>query len=596
MRNFALTLLFLANTLAFAQQEVVGVVNDRSFDVRPQMKMDDTLNLPFRDDFSGESSIPSIRRWTDAKVHVNNTFPIDQWSRGVATFDGLNESGKAYDFSNSRSDTLADVLTSRYFDLSAETSPYLNFLYQEGGWGEEPETDDSLVVDFWNVDSARWERVWSVRGGEFVNNEWTWASVSANDPKWLKDGFRFRIGTYGARNGGYDVWNLDYLSFEANRTAQDTGVEDPAITKQHPVLTRDFKLIPWFHLGSAQFRSNFNLLYRRNGPVPVGGWSLNLGKYRLFQDGIEIDTRLSVPVITNLDHNVELSYTVPINTNAINTSPGAPTKLEVQGWFDGEAVGVRKNDSIYMAQEFDNTYALDDGSAERVYGLTQGDSYILYRFQPLVSDTLKGFRMYFGQADNDIIEEEFKIVIYSFQNNAPGNILYESDSIYNPQYVGANNQFANYVLDTSGIWINGTVYIGLKQMSNIPLTIGLDRNTDGDTTIVYGDGVNWYPSNEMGALMIRPYFRYHPNDLSVETPKRVSENFIVYPNPVDNEVYVDFNAVEANYQVLDMHGRVVLNGTINAGNRILMGELQPGMYLLQLQSGHWIEVKKLILR
>lgn len=579
----------------FSQGEVVGVPTYRyQASSAITQKTGDTIFLPFRDDFSGSSNVPRTDLWTDAKAYVNNTFPIGQWSRGVATFDGLDEGGKAYDINRIQPDTLADVLTSKYINLTGVTSPYLVFLYQKGGWGEAPESGDSLVVDFWNVDSTRWERVWSVNGGGDLN-EWDWAAVSANDPKWLKNGFRFRIGTYGAHNGGYDVWNLDYLSLESNRTAQDTVISDPAMTIPHPVLTNNFKSIPWFHMGSAQFRQNLTFGYRRNGPVPPGFWSLNLGKYRLYQDGALLDEDLTVPVVTIPDHNVDLDFTTTYNTGSINTSPTGPTELNMITWFDGEAVGIRNNDSIILNQTFDNDYGYDDGSAERVYGLTDANSYILYRFQPLVSDTLKGFKIFFGQADNDVTTEAFKLVVYAFQNNAPGQLIYESDSSYFPEFVGGNNQFGYYQLDTSGVYINGTVYIGVKQLTSTPMTIGLDRNNGGDTIIIYGDGNTWYPSRQRGALMLRPYFKYHPTDISV--PEISTDSDIrMYPNPTDAWFCLDNFAGEIDLQIIDLNGRVVMDRTgLNPREEVDIQSLPPGFYFVRWRREDDTGVEKLLI-
>src|SRR5690606_38479132 len=133
-----------------------------------------------------------------------------------------------------------------------------------------------------------------------------------DDPKWKKRGFRFRIGNYGALSGSFDIWNVDYVSLRANRTAADTIIEDPAHTEPHPYLFNNFTKIPWFHESAINYRNNLTFYYRRNGPIPTGGWQLNLGKYRIYQDATEIARRDSVPVISNLDHNTELNFQVPV--------------------------------------------------------------------------------------------------------------------------------------------------------------------------------------------------------------------------------------------------------------------------------------------
>lgn len=594
MNKVLVALAFLSSTLGFSQSEVIGVPISEERPIRPNLKTGDTLNLPFSDDFSGPRGFPNTKRWTDGKAFVNNTFPINQPSRGVATFDGLNEGGRAYDLSSGASDTLADVLTSAYLNLQGVPSPFLNFMYQEGGFGEAPENADSLVVDFWNVDSTRWERVWSVEGEQMANDQWRWAAIPINHPKFLQKGFRFRIGNYGARNGGFDVWNIDYLSLESNRSPMDTMVADPALTRPLPNFMRTFTQVPWFHMNSAQYRQNMVMDYRRNGPAPAGGWSLYLGKYRMYQDNVEIDNRLSVPVVTNLDHDQNLSFNVPVNPNTIQPASG-PTVVRMLTWFDGENVGIRKNDSSVFTLRYDNTYAFDDGTAERVYGLTQGNSYILNRFQPLQSDTLKGLEMYFGEAKVDPTSSPFKIVIFNFQNEAPSTIRYISDSIYYPEYAGGNNQFYTYKLDVPGIYINGTVYIGVLQMTSNPLTIGLDRNTDSLTQIVYGDGINWYPSLEKNShLMMRPYFRYHSPNISVEESQLGEVS--IYPNPSNGAIRVNWNSTEeARGQIFDLSGRMVWQGVVQSNDLIDLRGLKAGVYVFRMESAQTVHVEKFII-
>lgn len=590
--------LSLCAILAFGQTEVVDVLtNTYKEPVAFSQKTGDTLNLPFRDDFSNYSSFPNPELWTDNKVLVNNTMSANQWSRGFASFDGLDEGGRAYDITKNNSDTLNDVLTSQYLDLSTAVSPYLTFLFQEGGLGDMPERDDSLVVQFWNVDSARWESVWGVTGESSNPLNWRWASVSANSPKWLKNGFRFRLGTYGARNGGFDVWNIDYLSLEEGRTPADTGVSDPSITQPHPYLINNFTQVPWFHMDQASYRGQVEMKYRRNGPVPGGGWQLNLGKFRVLQDGSQIDALTNTAVVSNAPHNVELSYNVPMNPSLINKTPGGPTNVDVLSWYDGEAVGVRRNDTILHRQRFDNVYAFDDGSAERVYGLTDANSYILFRFQPLGLATLKGLQIYFGEAKNDITNVPFKIAIYSFTNNGPGQLMYLSSNDFYPTYVGGRNQFATYELqDTAGIDLNGTVYIGVKQLSSTPLTIGLDKRQDSLTQIIYGDGLNWYPSLQMpSALMIRPFFNYLPSDVSVEEAQAKLE-VEVYPNPNTGNFSVRMDAEQAEGKLLDVNGRVIWQGEIHNDERLQIGSVSPGMYILQVQLSDRVAVQKILIQ
>lgn len=595
IRSIFISAFVLGAFVVSAQSEVVGTISHLpSSAAVSAMKTTDTLSLPFSEDFTARGDRPLPARWTDAKVLVNNQFGVNPVTRGVATFDGMNEGGRAYDINISNSDTLADVLTSRYLNLSAAPSPYLSFIYQEGGWGEFPESGDSLVVDFWNVDSARWERVWSVEGGIHTDTSWNWAMISANEAKWKKRGFRFRIGTYGALNGGFDVWNIDYINLEGNRTASDTIIEDPAMTRPHPLLTNNYTKVPYFHMSTVNYKTSLTLRYRRNGPVPTGGWQLNLGKYRLYQDGVEVDSRLNPPVISTDPHNVELSFNVPVPAGNI-VPKNSETTISMTSWYDGENVPFLQNDTLIMQQTFDNSYAYDDGTAERVYGLTQANSTLLFEFQPLTADDLIGLRIHFGETRDDISNDEFQIVVYSYNSGVPGSIIYKSDSLYKPQYMPGANQFGIYALDDT-INISGTVFIGLIQLSNTPLTVGLDRNTTGLTNIVYGDGANWYGSNERGTLMIRPYYRTQPSDISVEESVEPSFNLRVYPNPSQGLFVVDFDGPSATGLLMDVSGRVVWSDEVVPGQTIQPFGLSTGTYLFQLRGERGVQTERLIIQ
>lgn len=57
----------------------------------------DSIGLPLRDDFSRKYGWPDQRFWSDSKVWINNSYGKDVPTRGVATFDGLDEYGYASD-------------------------------------------------------------------------------------------------------------------------------------------------------------------------------------------------------------------------------------------------------------------------------------------------------------------------------------------------------------------------------------------------------------------------------------------------------------------------------------------------------------------
>ena len=54
------------------------------------------LELPFFDDFSGQSVFPDSSKWLDDFVFINNTYSDRQITAGVATFDALDNTGRLY--------------------------------------------------------------------------------------------------------------------------------------------------------------------------------------------------------------------------------------------------------------------------------------------------------------------------------------------------------------------------------------------------------------------------------------------------------------------------------------------------------------------
>ncbi len=93
--------------------ELNDAVNKRS--LKSLKNTNDTISLPFIDDFSYDGMYPDNTKWEDNYVFVNNTYAIDPVTIGVATFDALNAGGKLY--SRSKNTFGADTLTSKPINL-----------------------------------------------------------------------------------------------------------------------------------------------------------------------------------------------------------------------------------------------------------------------------------------------------------------------------------------------------------------------------------------------------------------------------------------------------------------------------------------------
>ena len=163
------------NPALFGKENEQGTVRDTGTER-------DTLCLPFFDDFSNLSAFldsnsllcndtvyntspskvyPNHLYWIDSSVYINQTYAYQPPTYGTATFDGLNKAGtphnEALDYG------LADALTSKpiFLRVTLVDTVYLSFYYQATGYGDSPETSDSLLLEFKDA-SGNWTHVWSV--------------------------------------------------------------------------------------------------------------------------------------------------------------------------------------------------------------------------------------------------------------------------------------------------------------------------------------------------------------------------------------------------------------------------------------------------
>ncbi|NDB66204.1 MAG: hypothetical protein EB168_11160, partial [Euryarchaeota archaeon] len=125
---------------------------------------DATLWTPPIDTFDSARAVPFI----------NNRFAKTPLTQGVATFDGTDDRGMPYDISSETSYGLADVLTSKpiYLDSNME-NVYLSFFYQAGGYGNYPDEEDSLVVEFFDVLDSAWRFAYKLRPPVVEDSNWT---------------------------------------------------------------------------------------------------------------------------------------------------------------------------------------------------------------------------------------------------------------------------------------------------------------------------------------------------------------------------------------------------------------------------------------
>jgi hypothetical protein len=211
------------------------------------------LCLPFIDDFSYNNIFPNNSLWANKNVFINSSTAKNPITIGVATFDALNDTGALYSNANAYSfgaDTLTSnpirldsVFGSSPASISIADSLYFSFFYQPQGNGNSPQTDDSLVLEFYSPITGIWNHVWSSKGmtmSAFNSQYNTWfkfVSIPITDSlNYFQQGFQFRFSNYASVTnntlpswaGNVDNWNIDYVVLNIGRNKNDSTYKDIA--------------------------------------------------------------------------------------------------------------------------------------------------------------------------------------------------------------------------------------------------------------------------------------------------------------------------------------------------------------------------------
>ena len=172
LKNILHGLVFMASAITASAQESTGPLYENQELKRAIITKGSTaakpssLSLPFFEDFTDNDVYPSSAQWEDKQVFVNNNMAVNAISRGVATFDALDQFGVPYDTLLPYHQVYADSLTSKSIDLSSHTaadSVYLSFFYEPKGNGFAPKATDSLMLYF-HSSTGSWDKVWSSAG------------------------------------------------------------------------------------------------------------------------------------------------------------------------------------------------------------------------------------------------------------------------------------------------------------------------------------------------------------------------------------------------------------------------------------------------
>ena len=569
----------------------------------------EVLVLPFFDDFSNVSI--SQKLWQLGGTFLNEGYAPLPPTRGMATLDAFDSEGHLYPTTTEQlfsCDTLTSLpirLDSLFVPyqraLSAEDSIYLSFFYLPGGgygnmWeriGDSPESIDSLILEFYDVDNDRWDEVWCVGGCSadslfaYTGRYWQFKDICILEQKYLNAQFRFRFRNYCSLSNlnkigmisNADQWNIDYVQLNAGRRQYDTASRDVAFVSPAPSLLKRYQAMPAHqfsvnemaerveltitNLFSEQLATDYHYhIYDEHG-VEVYDYEGGYENIPVFWEGMQYQT-------SPAHANPPVGYTFSLNGNPTAYSIVHHVREGVSGDTHSS------NDSTTFVQVFDNYYAYDDGTPENGYGITSTSSRvkIAYRFHLNVEDTLTALYMYFNRTlDDENADIRFAITVWDDADGIPGNIIYQDVNRRRPLFEGFN-RYVRYILEEPVV-CSGTVYVGLEQYSPDYINLGFDRNNDASNEIQYLTSTNWQTSILRGALMIRPYFGVKAT-LGINSTDEMG-NTKVYVR--GNTLFVE-TGISQPIQIFDALGRCVHKQV--GVSSLQLPNLPAGLYLVKV--------------
>jgi len=563
----------------------------------------DTLNLPFFDDFSILSVLPLESLWTDGAVYINADFPINPPSIGVATFDGLDGQGNAYQDIDPSLFGPADTLSSQPINLESFVpgdSLYLSFFYEPQGLSFEIlQESDSLVLQFQNRIGA-WVNVWSTPG--LKSAYFRMANIPVKDTSYLHGTFRFRWINYQQYIGNLKQWHLDYVYLNQGRNAADTVFEDQAMVALPDFPFTPYTYVPWKHL-----QQSFSKYLRSSFEVPVSNLALSGETFTVSMRLNDANDQVGFASLSgqSLPASTISSYTLTPNIQLFSNLADSSmlrvvTKLgDILGGND-----VKRNDSAVRIVELSNYYAYDDGTAESGYGILNSNGAVACGFESQFGDSLRGVWVHFTQAER-AVKSGFALTIW--QKIAPvgepssnQDLIVYSGEPARPIYTDTINGFHLYLLD-SAIFVSGKFYVGWEQSSSFLLNVGLDRNyklngvSAPNPNLFYNVSGSWRKSTIPGTIMVRPVMGEQWPDPSSTVKIEQKIAYTVYPNPAKRTFSIETEESLTQVVLYNCKGSIIRNWR-EASAVYAIDDLVRGVYFIRIEwsNGYWSNEKLII--
>lgn len=568
-------------------------------------RQESVLNLPFFDDFLGDAINANL--WENSGATITNGVAVHPVSRGVATLDSYNAQGEAYNLSSPLATGFSDTLTSKPIDLSTfspSDSVYLSFFWQAQGLGEQPDLEDFIRLEAKRINGT-WQTIWQKNGDALPNPNFEQVTLPINQTEFLHGSFQFRFLRYGKISGNFDVWHIDYVYLNNNRTATNLTYPDIATTQVTGSYLKNYTSMPAKHFFESSNPSQF-----LNDKITFTLNNLD-ATFRVLTYQCKVldsitNTQVATLPITELSANAPLIF--PTDTYQLQVSPQVPvlpitttkailkTQLEVNTSDNNTnipPIDFRRNDTISLRTVLDDYYAYDDGEAEYVAGINQRLGRIAVKFPIAQESQLTDIDIAFVPFIKDLRSQTFVLSVWKTIGGRNQEVLFQRS--VQVKYPNKPNGFVRFSVDSfQVVKAIDTIYVGIQQTTDDLLAIGFDANHDNGSQIYFNTSGIWeQDANIRGSLMIRPVFK--KDIVNSIDDEKLEDEFVIYPNPAENSIQIQSPKASIKHIWLtDLQGRVQ-NSTWQSDEKKLNFQLPKGMYIVSMETQQGKIVRKKLL-
>lgn len=570
---------------------------------RAQTVADALRDLPFFDDFSASYLTPDSSKWVyNSGVYVGDRFTLLPPSKGVATFDGVNVAGQPYS-TNLASNGPCDTLTSRPFRLAnlsdvEKTSLYLSY-YLQAGHPEiiqfRPDTADSLLVQVYSPRTEKW-LTWEVYRGGQKDASFIFHNLQIPDTLAL-DGFRFRFLNYGRQNGVFDIWNLDYVYFNANRMGTDTSYADLALAGPLQSFFKRYRAIPVEHYNADPQAAVSDSIYGRANNM---GEDLIVYTYRIDADSLTGEptapigrSLLSVPRSSPPIGSYEKRFISSVNTPLNSLNNGQRFGFSNRFLYRISLVSnpgfnrIISNDTLSDTATLIDYYAEDDRSGELVQYVAGNLAGMVKKIYPLQPGVLTGVDIHFDPLSfsvNPVLTAQ--VYAYRKLSGVDGATADDIAGVTTASLLSNGGKVYHIKFNNPIPMTGEPYYIGYRQgiSDDNRLFVQSDVNSGQGEIYVNFSNARWDRDSLLkGQPIMRPYYQCSICPVATK-PILTRIPLQMSPNPASPGTSV---RVEGSYSKLWLQavdGRVtdlapLTNGTMTSA--LIPESVPPGFYVLE---------------